>query len=254
MNYRKKITAALSALVLAGTLSFSVSAAENVKLYGDISNNGVVDVTDLSTFSLYLIGDREFTDEDIRQMDFDRSGRADLADLATLRQYIVRTGGKNTAIIGIPMETAEVTTTMGITDVPATVTSPETTVTEPAVVTTAETTVTAAEQTTVATTTTTIVTTPEPPKESIYYACDGEIYLGVTETVNGGFLGQSYVNYDNVTGSALTFTVNAPEDGNYLMTVRFANGTAVERPLSIFTNDSDSYYYMNFDLSQSFPK
>lgn len=247
MNYRKKITAALSALVLAGALSFSVSAAENVKLYGDISNNGVVDVTDLSTFSLYLIGDREFTDEDIRQMDFDKSGRADLADLATLRQYIVRTGGKNTAIIGTPMETAEVTTTMGITDVPATVTSPETTVTEPAVVTTAETTVTTAEQTTVATTTTTIVTTPEPPKESIYYACDGEIFSGVTETVNGGFLGQSYVNYDNVVGSALTFTVNAPEDGNYLMTVRFANGTAVERPLSIFTNDSDSYYYMNFE-------
>ena len=96
------------------------------------------------------------------------------------------------------------------------------------------------------TTTVTTVTTPAAPKEMVYYASDGEIYQGVTETTNSGFLGQSYVNYDNVLGSALTITVNAPEDGNYLMTVRFANGTDAARPLSIYAGSNDSYYSMNF--------
>ncbi|MBR6837066.1 MAG: carbohydrate-binding protein, partial [Oscillospiraceae bacterium] len=131
---------------------------------------------------------------------------------------------------------------------------PAATVTEPVItdapiteapVTEVTTTVTTAE-TTVTTTEAVTTTVVEEPKEVTYYACDGEIYQGVTETTNSGFLGASYVNYDNVVGSALTFTVNVPEDGNYLMTVRYANGGTASRPLSIFTNGADSYYSMNF--------
>ncbi len=239
LNKVKKTIAALSALACAGTLASAQVSADGQRIYGDVNNNGIVDITDLSILSLHLIGDVKFTDEQKDQMDFDRGGKCDLADLATLRQFISHVIEKGETVIGTPMEEAQVPsvseTAPAVTEAPvteATTTAPVTTVTEPV--------------TTEATTTTTVVTTPEPPKEAVYYACDGEIYQGVTETVNGGFLGQSYVNYDNVTGSALTMTVNAPEEGNYLVTVRFANGTEAARPLSLFVNGSDSYYFMNF--------
>lgn len=260
MNKVKKITAAVSALICAGTMAAAqVSADEAVMRYGDVTGNGVVDITDLSYMSLYLIGDFKPNETQIKIMDVDASGECNMADLATMRQFLSHMLTGDT-LIGTPytgdapaVTEAPVTTPVSeaatVTEAPAVTTVA---VTEATTVTTEETTTVTTTVTTEATTVTTteettVETTPEPPKEQVYYACDGEIYLGVTETTNGGFLGTSYVNYDNVLGSSLTLTVNAPEDGNYLMTVRFANGTAIARPLSLFVNNSDSYYYMNFE-------
>ena len=242
-NFRK-VTAALSALAMLGMMSVNPVSAAETRLYGDVNNNQVVDITDLSVLSLHLVGDAKFDESQKDQMDFDRDGKCDIVDLATLRSFISHSLQVET-VIGKPMEQAPVTTAAPVITEP--VTDP---VTEPAVTTTVTEPVTEPPVTSVTTeavtTTVTTVTTPAAPKEMVYYASDGEIYQGVTETTNGGFLGQSYVNYDNVLGSALTITVNAPEDGNYLMTVRFANGTDAARPLSIYAGSNDSYYSMNF--------
>ncbi len=256
MKKVKKFAAAVSALICAGTMAVQASAAQG-RVYGDANGNGIVDITDLSMLSLYLIGDAKFDETQKKLMDFDQDGECGIADLPTLKQFITHSLESETIILtpfkeDVPEVTeapvTEATQPQASSEPPASSSSSEETTVTTVTVTEAPVTTTVTTTTTEVTTTTEAVTTqPEPPKEIIINACDGEIYQGVTETTNGGFLSPSYVNYDNVTGSALTVKVNVPEDGNYLMSVRFANGTEAARPFSVFVNGSDSYYTMNFE-------
>ena len=227
---KKMVSLAVSSVMCFNLCAAFQISGDTERIYGDIDNSGFVDLSDLTLYAQYLLGDVTFDSDVLDVMNLDGNGVPELADLVLLKQYISYKSGES-SIVGKPFTPSAVTT-----------------VTEPNVTTTV-TTVTEPEATTTVTTVTEpeITTTPEPPQEVVYYACEGEIFSGVTETVNGGFLGSSYVNFDNVTGSALTFTVNAPEDGNYLMTVRYANGTDPSRPLSIFINGSDDYYHMDFE-------
>ncbi|MFI6500780.1 cellulase family glycosylhydrolase [Nonomuraea typhae] len=74
------------------------------------------------------------------------------------------------------------------------------------------------------------------PGGNEYQAEDATITQGVVESNHAGFTGRGFVNYDNVTGSAVEFTVNAATAGNATLTFRYANGTTVNRPLSISVN------------------
>ena len=56
---------------------------------------------------------------------------------------------------------------------------------------------------------------------------------GVVESNHAGFTGSGFVNYDNVTGSSVTFTVNVGTGGSAALAFRFANGTTVNRPMTI---------------------
>lgn len=220
----KSISAALTLMMCFNVCSsFSVSADE--EYYGDVNDDKVVDLSDLTMFSQFLLSDIKLDENQKAKLDFDFDGVPDLPDLAKMKQYVMNDPVDviGTVFAGKP---GDVTTVTSETDPPATeppVTSEEPQVTQPPV-----------------------TDPPQEEKEWIYYACDGEIYLGVTETTNGGFTGPSYVNYDNVTGSMLTFTVNVPSEGNYEMTVRFANGTETARPLSIYLNGSQENYSMDF--------
>lgn len=55
---------------------------------GDISNDGKIDVSDLSILSLALLGDIKLTSAQLKAADVDGNGNIKLADLATLKQYI----------------------------------------------------------------------------------------------------------------------------------------------------------------------
>lgn len=98
---------------------------------------------------------------------------------------------------------------------------------------------------------------PEPPTEppteppvtaAKYYASNAVIYKGVTETVNAGFEGESYANFDNETGSFVEWTVEVPADGNYTVDFRYANGTDVNRPVKLITNGDKEYgQYVDFN-------
>jgi chitinase len=62
------------------------------------------------------------------------------------------------------------------------------------------------------------------------------ISQGVVESNHLGFTGTGFVNYDNVTGSYVQCTVTAASAGSYSITFRAANGTTVNRPMSVTVN------------------
>jgi glucose/arabinose dehydrogenase len=74
------------------------------------------------------------------------------------------------------------------------------------------------------------------------------ITQGVVESNHTGFTGTGFVNYDNVTGSAVEFAnVSAATAGPASLTFRFANGTTTDRPMRITVNGTD------IAAAQSFP-
>jgi alpha-galactosidase len=69
-----------------------------------------------------------------------------------------------------------------------------------------------------------------------YEAEAGLISQGAVESNHAGFTGSGFVNYDNVIGSFVEFTVNVSQAGPTTLRLRFANGTTVNRPMDIAVN------------------
>ncbi|WP_188197805.1 PQQ-dependent sugar dehydrogenase [Nonomuraea sp. SYSU D8015] len=69
-----------------------------------------------------------------------------------------------------------------------------------------------------------------------YQAETATISQGVVESNHAGFTGSGFVNYDNVTGSSVEFTVSAAASGTQSLTFRYANGTTTNRPMAIAVN------------------
>ncbi|MEU0885405.1 discoidin domain-containing protein [Lentzea sp. NPDC005914] len=76
----------------------------------------------------------------------------------------------------------------------------------------------------------------EPTPETRFEAENGVVTQGVVESNHAGFSGTGFVNYDNVAGSSVEFKVNSDVAGPKQVTLRFANGTTVNRPLDISVN------------------
>lgn len=99
---KNKIIAGISAVLMAAAYVAvpGISSTETVKeasaaeaaygvLYGDIDNDGNVDVTDLTALSLHIVGDRTICGKyALERADVLYDGEVDIADLAALRQYI----------------------------------------------------------------------------------------------------------------------------------------------------------------------
>ncbi|MGV9383758.1 glycosyl hydrolase 2 galactose-binding domain-containing protein [Nonomuraea sp. NPDC003707] len=71
---------------------------------------------------------------------------------------------------------------------------------------------------------------------AVYQAEDATISQGVVESNHAGYTGTGFVNYDNVTGSYVEWTVNAATAGPVTLELRFANGTTANRPMTIAVN------------------
>jgi alpha-galactosidase len=69
-----------------------------------------------------------------------------------------------------------------------------------------------------------------------YEAEAGTITAGAVESNHSGFSGSGFVNFDNVVGSAVQWTVNAPQAGAATLVFDHANGTTLNRPLNISVN------------------
>ena len=65
----------------------SVEVKSNIVL-GDLNENGVVDITDLSVLAIHLVDKTEFTEQQEKAADLDHDGIVGLTDLAKFRQYI----------------------------------------------------------------------------------------------------------------------------------------------------------------------
>jgi hypothetical protein len=69
-----------------------------------------------------------------------------------------------------------------------------------------------------------------------YQAEDARISQGVIESNHLGYTGTGFVNYDNVAGSYVEWTVDSTAATGANLALRYANGTTVNRPMSITVN------------------
>ncbi|WP_344938196.1 glycoside hydrolase family 88 protein [Sphaerisporangium flaviroseum] len=69
-----------------------------------------------------------------------------------------------------------------------------------------------------------------------YEAEDATISRGAVESDHPGFTGTGFVNYDNLTGSYVDWTVDSPQARTVTLTLRYANGTTTDRPMDISVN------------------
>jgi len=76
----------------------------------------------------------------------------------------------------------------------------------------------------------------EPRAATDYQAENATISQGVVESNHTGYTGTGFVNYDNVTGSYVEWSVTAAQAGTATLTFRFANGTTANRAMDIAVN------------------
>lgn len=82
----------------------------------------------------------------------------------------------------------------------------------------------------------TVAAAPVAAAATRYEAEAATISKGVVEANHAGFTGTGFVNYDNVNGSAVEFTVTVAGAQSVPLAFRFANGTTVDRPMDIVVN------------------
>ncbi|MFD9945241.1 glycosyl hydrolase family 28 protein [Nonomuraea sp. NPDC059023] len=75
-----------------------------------------------------------------------------------------------------------------------------------------------------------------PPAGTRYEAENATIFRGVVESNHAGHTGTGFVNYDNVAGSYVEFTITAAGAGTATLAFRFANGTTTNRPMDVAVN------------------
>jgi len=69
-----------------------------------------------------------------------------------------------------------------------------------------------------------------------YQSEDAVVSQGVVESNWSGYTGRGFVNYDNVVGSYVEYTVSAAQAGTYSLVFRYAHGSGVDRPLNLSVN------------------
>jgi hypothetical protein len=69
-----------------------------------------------------------------------------------------------------------------------------------------------------------------------YEAESAVISGGVVESNHAGFSGTGFVNTDNAAGPYVEWTVNSAAGGAATLSIGYANGTTVNRPLDVTVN------------------
>ncbi len=87
---------------------------------------------------------------------------------------------------------------------------------------------------------------------AIYEAENATISQAVTETINAGYSGASYVNTNNVLGSYIEWTVTPSTAGSYTLEFRHANGTTTDRPASVSVNGTTVISSLSFPGTGAF--
>ncbi|NLD48759.1 MAG: carbohydrate-binding protein [Clostridiaceae bacterium] len=83
----------------------------------------------------------------------------------------------------------------------------------------------------------------EPVK---YEAEEAVLSDAIVETINSGYTGSAYVNYENAAGSFVEWNINVPKTGTYRLLFRYANGTTANRQMEIRVNGTIVNYSLDF--------
>jgi len=75
-----------------------------------------------------------------------------------------------------------------------------------------------------------------PAPQNRFEAEAATISQGTIDSDHAGYSGAGFVNYTNVVGSSVEWTVNVAQAGTVTLTFRYANGTTVNRPMDIAVN------------------
>ncbi|RCG31107.1 hypothetical protein DQ384_10105 [Sphaerisporangium album] len=81
-----------------------------------------------------------------------------------------------------------------------------------------------------------IEATTSDTASTVYQAENAALSQAAVATNHTGFTGTGFVDYTNVTGGSIEWTVNAATAGSTTLTIRYANGTTVDRPMDIAVN------------------
>ncbi|MFC4884690.1 PQQ-dependent sugar dehydrogenase [Streptomyces beijiangensis] len=74
------------------------------------------------------------------------------------------------------------------------------------------------------------------PAGTAYQAEDATVGQGTIATNHLNYTGTGFVDYTNIAGSYVEFTVSAATAGSASVALRYANGTAVDRPMDVTVN------------------
>ncbi len=95
-----------------------------------------------------------------------------------------------------------------------------------------------------------ITSFPEPEvivtPSTVFQAEDAYIFNGVKETINSGYTGEGYANYNNDTTSYVEWNVKVEKEGVQTLKFRYANGTTDNRPMEIKINGNTVSSSLNF--------
>jgi Carbohydrate binding module (family 35) len=74
------------------------------------------------------------------------------------------------------------------------------------------------------------------PQITRYEAEDAQISRGFVDTKHAGYSGSGFVDYTNIAGSYVQWTVQASRQGTVTVRLRYANGSVASRPTAIVVN------------------
>jgi polygalacturonase len=88
-----------------------------------------------------------------------------------------------------------------------------------------------------------------PPSATQYQAEQARLSQAVVATNHTGYTGSGFVDYDNVVGSYIEWTVQAAQAGTATLGIRFANGSTVSRPMDIAVNGTTTSAGLSFAVT-----
>lgn len=76
-------------------------------------------------------------------------------------------------------------------------------------------------------------------------------FLGVYENIHDGYIGDNYINTNNVVGAYITFVLFADSPKNIDLSIRYANGATDQRPCNVLVNDVNVLSGLNFPTTSA---
>jgi unsaturated rhamnogalacturonyl hydrolase len=80
------------------------------------------------------------------------------------------------------------------------------------------------------------IVVPASAAATLYEAESATIAQGTVDSDHAGFTGSGFVNYTNISGSYVEFSIPADQASNASLIFRYANGTTTNRPMNIVVN------------------